>query len=660
MIFQYSKELGQKQFQLYIFHIFLNMSKYFWVFLDFQISFTQIQGKGFQKEEEKHAFYYQINLRTFQILGFVKFVIILYNFSQVIILLWYQFEDQGNQSITFGKLISQLICQIFLIYLISNSIHTIIFNVFFGLIANLNYHFILINYQLIMSSQKNDSKVRSKISTIMMNMNIAIGSLNIGYVLSYLTLSIDTLFANLQITEEERTSKLSLLNGILPLGCVAGVLIGYIIKQKLTNKQCLQVADVIGIFSLLATISNYQVIVAVRFFLGISNGISSLIMPVYIKSLCPSQYFSQMSMLVGYGINTGLAIGQLMGIGYINYNGPTSNWWRVVFLFPSIICIFRQLIIHFIYNYESPEQLIKRGNYEQAKYVICQIYKLENVEEEYERYTQLAQQQYITKCLKNKNQQPFKSELFLCSYKYGVALSLVFYYSAQIFSDLSDNDITQKTIYTICLGLSGFLAQFSTIYMVNKIGSKYILMIGSLIIGSLNLAVSVISRHASEGTEFLIFILLLLLIMTFAATLGPVAWSIVPQINDSDGTFISTELRWSFQAILIFCFPFLEKGIKIFGGFLLFAIINFLYFIYCHFCLIDGRGKTNEQLVAMYHNKYGYSVVPLEKKNTQANLQTETPNTQVKQLVIDPPENQEEGEDHPKNQDEAVEIEQEI
>ncbi|CAD8190586.1 unnamed protein product [Paramecium pentaurelia] len=517
-----------------------------------------------------------------------------------------------------------------------------------------------------MSSQNNNSNVRSKISTIMMNMNIAIGSLNIGYVLSYLTLSIDTLFANLQIKEEDRTSKLSLLNGILPLGCVIGVLVGYIIKLKLTNKQCLQVADVIGIFSLLATISNYEVIVAVRFFLGISNGISSLIMPVYIKSLCPPQYFSQMSMLVGYGINTGLAIGQLMGIGYINYHGSTSNWWRVVFSFPSIICIVRSLIIHFIYNYESPEQLIKRGNYEQAQYVICQIYKLEYVEEQYERYTKLAQQQF-----QQKQQSFFKvfEKQKLITLQVGIISMLVqiwcgsfavFYYSAQIFSDLSDNDITQKTIFTICLGLSGFLAQFLTIYMVNKIGSKYILMIGSLIIGSLNLAVSIISQHANQGTEFIIFILLLLLIMTFAATLGPVAWSIVPQINDSDGTFISTELRWSFQAILIFCFPFLEKGIKIFGGFLLFALINYLYFIYCHFYLIDGRGKTNEQLVAMYHNKYGYSVVPLENQNNLPNIQTEAPNTQIKQLVNDLPINQEEGGDLPENQDQGVEIEQEM
>lgn len=38
-----------------------------------------------------------------------------------------------------------------------------------------------------------------------------------------------------------------------------------------------------------------------------------------------------------------------------SYNGATSNWWRVVFLFPSIICIIRSSVIHFIYNYDCPE-----------------------------------------------------------------------------------------------------------------------------------------------------------------------------------------------------------------------------------------------------------------------------------------------------------------
>lgn len=71
----------------------------------------------------------------------------------------------------------------------------------------------------------------------------------------------------------------------------------------------MHIADLIGLTSLLALISNTNVIITFRFFLGVANGISSLIMPVYVKSLCPEKYFSQISMILGYGVNTGLAIG---------------------------------------------------------------------------------------------------------------------------------------------------------------------------------------------------------------------------------------------------------------------------------------------------------------------------------------------------------------
>lgn len=49
-------------------------------------------------------------------------------------------------------------------------------------------------------------------------------------------------------------------------------------------------------------------------------------------------------------------------------------------------------------------------------------------------------------------------------------------------------------------------------------------MIGSFVIGSLNLAVAIISRDVTPENEFAIFILLLLLVMTFGSTLGPAAW----------------------------------------------------------------------------------------------------------------------------------------
>lgn len=58
-------------------------------------------------------------------------------------------------------------------------------------------------------------------------------------------------------------------------------------------------------------------------------------------------------------------------------------------------------------------------------------------------------------------------------------------------------------------------------YVLNCIILK---VIGSFIIGSLNLAVAIISRDVTPENEFAIFILLLLLVMTFGSTLGPAAW----------------------------------------------------------------------------------------------------------------------------------------
>lgn len=52
-------------------------------------------------------------------------------------------------------------------------------------------------------------------------------------------------------------------------------------------------------------------------------------------------------------------------------------------------------------------------------------------------------------------------------------------------------------------------------------------MIGSFAIGSLNLAVAIISRDVTPENEFAIFILLLLLVMTFGSTLGPAAWVLI-------------------------------------------------------------------------------------------------------------------------------------
>lgn len=90
----------------------------------------------------------------------------------------------------------------------------------------------------------------------------------------------------------DKTFKMSIINGVVPLGCFTGVFVGFFLKKKFTYKQTIFIADFIGCLSLLTLIKSYEVIVAFRFTLGFANGISSLVMPIYVKTICPEIYFS--------------------------------------------------------------------------------------------------------------------------------------------------------------------------------------------------------------------------------------------------------------------------------------------------------------------------------------------------------------------------------
>lgn len=83
-----------------------------------------------------------------------------------------------------------------------------------------------------------------------------------------------------EIEKSEHTFRLSIINGVVPVGAFVGCLSSYFLKKKFRNKNCLHLADFLGSLSLLALIPNYYIITVFRFFLGVSNGINSVIMPI--------------------------------------------------------------------------------------------------------------------------------------------------------------------------------------------------------------------------------------------------------------------------------------------------------------------------------------------------------------------------------------------
>jgi hypothetical protein len=84
-----------------------------------------------------------------------------------------------------------------------------------------------------------------------------------------------------------------------------------------------------GILSILEIIPNREVILTFRFLFGVCLGISCIVMPIYVKELCPNNHYEKFAVFGGFCVSGGLLFVILMGLGYLNddLRGPDTYYW---------------------------------------------------------------------------------------------------------------------------------------------------------------------------------------------------------------------------------------------------------------------------------------------------------------------------------------------
>jgi len=101
-----------------------------------------------------------------------------------------------------------------------------------------------------------------------------------------------------------------------------------------------------------------------RFIHGITSGISSWVVPMFIKEISPMRYRGPLIALTQQMITTGLMIWLIMGLTLPNIpNSGKDPWnvnipeysWRLVFAIPGIVALIQLLLILFIFKNENPK-----------------------------------------------------------------------------------------------------------------------------------------------------------------------------------------------------------------------------------------------------------------------------------------------------------------
>ena len=166
-------------------------------------------------------------------------------------------------------------------------------------------------------------------------------------------------------------------------------------------------------------------------------------------------------------------------------------------------------------------------------------------------------------------------------------------------------------ITQIILNTINFVVTFLGLYMVEHFGRRKSLIAGALwmfvcflIFASVGHFLLDLNDPRSTPTPGVVLIVFAaLFILGFATTWGPMIWTIQAEIFPSryraKGMALSTASNWIWNFLIAFFTPFIVKAIDFRYGYV-FAACNLMAAVIVYFFVIEGQGRTLEEIDTMY------------------------------------------------------------
>ena len=414
--------------------------------------------------------------------------------------------------------------------------------------------------------------------------------------------------ANQPIKELWHTS--TLFHGIFIMsmalwGTVAGALLGGIPADKYGRKKVLLWIGILFTVSALgsALAQDPYTFSAFRFIGGLGIGVSSVVAPTYISEISTPATRGRLGALYQFNIVFGILIAFLSNYFFQGVGG--ANDWRYmlgVLAIPSIIYMLMVLGVP-----ESPRWLItKKNDPGAAKKIFSQI-GVADPDSEISSVITSNQHEALAKNASAFFSPKHKTIIWLAFmiafFNQLSGINFILYYAPEILSR-SGLGTKDSLLNSIAIGGTNLIFTFAGLYLIDRIGRRTLLIIGSLgYIISLSMVAWSFSSHS--GPTFLMTFLLLF-IASHAIGQGAVIWVFLSEIFPNKiramGQSFGASVHWIFAGIITLITPFFldnKKGIfkdNPWPIFAFFAVMMVLQLIWVLTKVPETRGVSLEEL----------------------------------------------------------------
>lgn len=381
-------------------------------------------------------------------------------------------------------------------------------------------------------------------------------------------------------------------------GTVVGSLIGGWPADRFGRKATLLWIGVLyfvgAVGSGLAT--NVGLFIVARVIGGLGIGISTVVAPLYISEIAPPKYRGRLAGMFQFNIVFGILIAFVSNALLAGIGENAWRWMLGVAAFPSLLYALLCFGLP-----ESPRWLLgRKGDREGGLKILQRIApdasKSEIEAEADEIAAASSQQSSSTDFWTRRLRKPILLAILIAFFNQLSGINAILYFAPRIF-ELTGLGAKAALLQSIGIGLTNLVFTFVGLWLIDRLGRRTLLLIGSFgYIGSLGLvAWAFFTAHYA-----IVPICIFAFIASHAIGQGAVIWvfisEIFPNRQRAEGQALGSFTHWIFAALLTTFFPRMVSSFPPGYVFSFFAGMMVLQLLWVKTMVPETKGVPLEQI----------------------------------------------------------------
>jgi MFS transporter, SP family, arabinose:H+ symporter len=379
-------------------------------------------------------------------------------------------------------------------------------------------------------------------------------------------------------------------------GTILGAMTAGIPGDKYGRRDSLRLMAVLYLVSALgcAFAWNWTALVFFRFLGGLGIGGSSVLGPMYIAEISPAKWRGRLVGFFQFNIVFGILLAYFSNfvIGSLQLASAEWRWKLGVSAIPAAAFFLMLFTIP-----RSPRWLVKKRRIDEARDVLKQIGE-ENYEQELQEIITSIDAEHSghDHLFSWKYRLPIFLAVTIGMFNQLSGINAILYYLNSIFAHAGYSKVSAD-LQAVAVGATNLVATMLAMSMIDRVGRKKLLLIGS--VGTMLCLAGVAAIFLTKQHENMLLWLLIGYIAFFAFSQGAVIWvyisEVFPNRVRAQGQSLGSFSHWLMNAIISGVFPAMAAAS---GGypFVFFSVMMAVQFFVVLFFYPETKGFSLEEM----------------------------------------------------------------